>query len=110
MKTIDKWSWGVVVLAIVVITMWLVPPCHAASAPLISVNRLSVGIGGDFTAYRPVLLLDQRSSEFRATLVASYNLGNYCSLTGRAARGFDSQQKEYSVGFVVHLLARGKTP
>jgi hypothetical protein len=95
--------------AVVLLLFAIALPAHAqsTSAPALSFQRLSVGAGGDFTSYRPTLL-DLTRQEFRAVLPISYNLGTYASLSARWSYGLTSGQKEYSVGFVVHLLARGK--
>ena len=84
-------------------------PSHAQSegAPLISFQRVSVGVGGDFTSYRPSLFSGTKA-EFRAVVPISYNLGTYSSLTARYTRGLSSRQNEFSAGVVFHLLARGK--
>lgn len=86
----------------------MVSPSHAqtTSAPLLSWQRVSVGVSADFTSYRPSLLGVRQ--EFRAVLPVSYNLGKHLSLTGRVARGFTTTQVEWSAGVTLHLLARGK--
>lgn len=94
-----------VAFALAVLTT--VSHAQTTSAPLLSWQRVSIGVGGDFVAYRPSLL-EQTKQEFRGVLPVSYNLGKHASLTARWTVGTVSWQKEYAVGFVLHLLARGK--
>jgi len=102
---------AVAVLALLSVWMAGPVPAQTTNAPLLSLQRVSVGLRGEYVAYWPEHSLGlENSGEFKLGVPIAYNLGRYSSLGLNYRYGLTSKVKELSVGVTLHLLARGKTP
>lgn len=107
----NRFMMMLVLLILVLFTAVMPAPAAAEDAPVLSLKRLSVGIGADYVAYRPAPVLGlSKSGEIHVVTVASYNLGNYFSVGGSVGYGVDSKEKFFQAGVRLHLLARGSRP
>lgn len=82
--------------------------CHAADAPLISKERISVATGLNYewrtTPMARSESLCGRHAEWAAGLFGAYNLTPHTSLVASTVLGLDSRQFRHSLGVRVRLF------
>src|SRR3989304_3247332 len=80
------------------------PPAAALDAPVLSLQRLSVSAGLDYSKSSGAVGENYgKEFELKPSFNAAYNLGNRISVTGSVALGIKSEVTEYRAGLRLRL-------
>jgi len=97
----------------VLAALCLASAAHAAEPkPLLSAERLSLGVGANYAFYSAPLESSARLPDFKkeweAGVFAAYNLTPHLSAVGSSVYGLDNKQFRTSIGLRVRIFKGGE--